>query len=488
MRKKTTLPAAGPALRPRGLKALSPLLLAALLASCAAVGPEYRAPDVVSPAAWHSGMDGGLGSGEMNPDASAQWWHQFGDPTLSELIEKAILASPDLRSAQASLREARARRAIAGAAFFPTVGASLSGRRNSPATSAAGKELYSAGFDASWEPDVFGGIRRSAEAAQADMERSEATLATTRISLLAELALNYVEFRALQARLAIARSNLESQSETLQLTDWRAQAGLVGSLEMEQAQANLEQTRAQIPLLETNLAEAQNRLSILVGDVPGSLGVQLARPASIPGMPHVMAVGIPADTLRRRPDVRAAERRLAAETARVGQAQAARYPSISLSGSIGLDSLTLDSLGSGTARRSFIASIAATLFDAGRLKQQVIAQDAVREQAMLAYESTVLTALEDVENALVAFARSKERQAALIAAAQAARNAAQLARQRYSSGVIDFQTVLDTERSVLNIEDSLAVAEADGASSVIRLYKALGGGWEPVPTSAASDK
>lgn len=455
------------------------LLIAAALAGCAAVGPDYQPPQAATPAAWHTGMTDGLAADAMRPEEAAQWWRQLGDPALSELVEKVIVANPDVRGARAALREARARRAIAGAAFSPTVSVSVSGRRNTPAVSASRDELYSAGFDASWEPDVFGGTRRGAQAAQADLEASAASLAATQVSLVAEAALNYVEARALQLRLGIARNNLASQSETLQLTEWRAQAGLVGSIDVEQARANLEQTRAQIPQLEKSLAEAQNRLAVLSGEAPGALNALLARPGGIPAAPQQIAVGIPADALRRRPDVHVAERRLAAETARVGQAQAARYPSFSLSGSIGLESLALDTLGNGTVTRSFVASVASTIFDAGRLKQQVVAQDAVREQAQIAYESAVLTALEDVENSLAAYARSKERQDALLAAAEAARNAALLARQRYTSGLIDFQTVLDTERSVFSIEDSLAVAQADGASSVIRLYKALGGDWAP---------
>jgi NodT family efflux transporter outer membrane factor (OMF) lipoprotein len=296
------------------------------------------------------------------------------------------------------------------------------------------------------------------------------------------VALNYVELRGYQTRLAIARSNLASQSETLQLTEWRTQAGLVGSLQLEQARANREQTRAQIPALETSLAQARNRLAVLTGQAPGAVDAQLAVATGIPAMPATLAVGIPAGTLRHRPDVRAAERLLAAETARVGQAQAARYPDFSLSGSIGLDAFTPGTLASGTVNRSLAASVGATIFDGGRLRQQVAVQDAVREQALYAYQAAVLTALEDVENALVAFVRSKERQAALDAAATAARQAAQLASQQYASGIIDFQTVLDTQRSVLALEDALAAAQADGATAVVQLYKALGGGWEPAAT------
>lgn len=428
-------------------------------------------------------MSAGLTAQTVNPDTSAHWWRQLGDPGLSALIEQVTAANPDLRSARARLLEARARRAMAGAAFLPAVGASVTGRRNSGAAGAqSSNTLYAAGFDASWELDIFGATRRAVEAAQADMEVAAATLDSTRVSLAAEAALNYIEVRTLQVRLGIGRRNLASQSETLQLTEWRSQAGLVGSLDVEQARANLEQTRAQLPRLEISLAEAQNRLLILSGQEPGS--GDLVRPGAIPVPPHNVAVGIPADALRRRPDVRAAERRLAAETARVGQAQAARFPGVGLSGSIGLEALTLGALGSGALTRSFVASLSSTIFDGGRLAQQVKLQDAVREQATLAYQAAVLTALADVENALVAFSRSRARETALGAAADAARNAALLARHRYTSGLIDFQTVLDTERTLLAIEDSLAIAQADGTSAVVGLYKALGGGWSPATVAS----
>jgi len=422
-------------------------------------------------------MTAGLTAETVDPDTSAQWWRQLGDPGLSALIEQVSAANMDLRSARARLLEARARRAMAGAALVPAVGASATGRRSSGTPGA--HTLYAAGFDASWELDIFGATRRSVEAAQADLEADAALLDSTRVSLVAQAALDYIEVRTLQVRLGIARRNLASQSETLQLTEWRSQAGLAGSLDVEQARANLEQTRAQLPRLEISLAEAHNRLLILSGQQPGAPSSNLARPGAIPVPPYNVAVGIPADALRRRPDVRAAERTLAAQTARVGQAQAARFPGAGLSGSIGLEALTLGALGSGPLTRSLVATLSATIFDGGRLAQQVKLQDAVREQAMLAYQATVLTALADVENALVSFARSRARETALAAAAAAARNAALLARDRYTSGLIDFQTVLDTERTVLSIEDNLAGAQADGASAVIRLYKALGGGWSP---------
>lgn len=404
-------------------------------------------------------------------------------------MEEALLASPDLHSARARLREARARRAVTASGRFPSVeasGTASRSRSSEEAGSGATRNFFSAGFDASWELDVFGGVRRSIEAADADLESSRASLHDTRVSLLAEVALNYIDVRTQHIRIGIARSNLATQSETLQLTAWRAEAGLASSQDVEQARSNREQTRAQVPSLETGLAEAEHRLDILLGEAPGTLHARLAVAADLPAVPDQIAVGIPADALRQRPDVRAAERRLAAETARVGVAEAARYPGFRLSGSIGLEALTLGALGSSrAATSSLLGGITAPIFDAGRLRKQVEIQEAVREQAQVAYEQTVLGALQDVENALVALARNRERREALTNAVASARNAAQWARQRYSAGLIDFQSVLDTERSVLSVEDSLASTRADGVLALIRLYKALGGGWSSDSASGA---
>jgi len=279
--------------------------------------------------------------------------------------------------------------------------------------------------------------------------------------------------QAAQARLA----DLEQGYRPQEIAEARAQ--------VEQARANLEQTRAQIPALESALAAAEHRLAILAGQAPGSLHARLAAGTGLPQVPASIAVGIPADTLRQRPDVHAAERVLAAETARLGVAEAARYPAFRLSGSIGLEALTLGGLGEGGAgTHSLLAALAAPIFNAGRLRAQVEIQDAVRERAQATYQATVLTALEDVENALVALARSREREQALASGLDAARNAAALARDRYSAGLIDFQAVLDTERSVLSLQDGLASTRADGLAALVRLYKALGGGWSPTtPTS-----
>lgn len=468
------------------------LMSAALLSGCAMVGPNYHKPENIPPQAW-SQLKPGEGIARPDPAGDiSRWWQTFDDPLLASLVEQALQSGPDLRAAQARLREARARRNVSGSRLYPTVDAAGSAvRRKSSEETGSGdaSNFFSVGFDASWELDVFGGIRRDIEAAEADLEASQASLHETQVSLAAEVGINYIELRSYQTRIRIALDNLATQTETLQLTEWRLQAGLASSQDVEQARTSREQTRALIPVLERGLAETENRLAILLGVSPGSLHERLATPGGLPGVPASVAVGIPAETLRQRPDVRAAERRLAAETARVGVAEAARYPSFALAGSIGLEALTLGALGnSGAGAYSLLGGFAAPVFNAGRLRSEVEIRDAVREQALVNYEQTVLGALEDVENALTAMVSSRKREEAWTNAAEAARNAALLARHRYSAGLTDFQSVLDTERSVLVSEEGLANSRADGVSSLIRLYKALGGGWTPQAKSDATDK
>lgn len=465
-------------------------VIACLLTGCATVGPDYLKPEPASLPTWQ-----GAAAAEVivRPGASvalASWWRQLNDAQLNVLIAQSLSRNLDLRTAQSRLHEARARRALVGTSRLPTVTASVSAslsKGSSETGSGQTRELYSAGFDASWEPDLFGGLRRIEEAAQADLEATEADLAATQVSLVAEVALNYVELRAYEERLSIANANVAAQAETLQLAEWRAQAGLVSVLDVEQARANLAQTRAQMPTLDTGRAEAERRLEILLGQTPGTLTGRLSPSGGVPTVPMQIVVGIPADTLRQRPDVRAAERKLAAETARTGVAQAAQYPSFRLSGSLGLQALSPGGLlGTDALSRSVLGSVAGPIFDAGRIRQQIDIQTAVQEQAFLAYQATVLNALSEVENALTALANTQERQRHLREAVQAAQQAATLARQRYSSGLIDFQTVLETERSVLNLEDNLQSSQAEHAAALIRLYKALGGGWSTSTTPVAT--
>ncbi len=465
-------------LRKRALLLTPALLLT--LSGCVMVGPDYVQPDLHPPGQWHAQP---ATPGLADAQALARWWEQFDEPLLTELISIALQRNLDLRTAQARLRESRLRAQLAEAQLAPSLNAQGSARRSKSSEETGmgnTSNFFTAGFDASWEADIFGGTRRAIEAAQADMQGQEASLYATQVTMVAEVARLYVDQRATQERLRIARDNLQSQSETLSLTEWREQAGLSTMLEVEQSRANVEQTRAQIPMLENTLNSTENRLAVLLGETPGTLHARLSVPADIPAAPEPLYVGIPADTLRQRPDVRAAERKLAAETARIGQTEAARYPALSLSGSIGLEALTLDGLtGGGAQTRSILASLAAPLFDGGRLRTQVEIQTALRDQAGIALEQAVLTALEEVENALVALARGREQEASLARATRAARAAATLAHQRYASGLIDFQTVLTTERTALTLEDSLATARASTTQALIQLYKALGGGWSP---------
>jgi outer membrane protein, multidrug efflux system len=460
------------------------LMLSAALGGCSLlqVGPDYQLPSLSLPGKWFQANDTASPAPAKAVDL-AEWWKQLADPQLDALIERALQGSLDLRAAQARLRQARASRDLAVAGLAPSVSASTGATRNKSSEAVSGKvpskTLYDAGFDASWELDVFGGTRRGIEAASADQAASQASLDNARVSLVAEVALNYIELRGYQSRLAIARANLVSQSETLEITRWRNQAGLATALDVEQALTTREQTRASIPDLQSGLVQAENRLAVLLGQNPGTLHAELAAVRPLPDVPAQIASGIPADVLRQRPDLIAAERTLAAETARVGQKMAARFPSLSLSGSFGWQAYSFGALGgSDSLVRALGGTLAATLFDGGRLRSQVEVQNAVQEQALVAYESSVLTALEEVENALAAHAAGRERVEARRQAAEAARNAAQLARQLYESGLTDFQKVLETERTLLTAEDSLANAETTVLTSLIQLYKALGGGWQ----------
>lgn len=458
-------------------------LLAVALGGCAAVGPDYSEPQLAVPAGWSAGT----GTDAMDAVLLARWWHGFGDPVLDRLVADALAANLDLAQARARLREARARRGVAGAALAPSVDASLSGSRSrSSGQSGSGstRELYSAGFDASWELDVFGGVRRSVEAAQADLEASVESLSDTRVSLAAEVALNYIDLRTAEQRLAIAEESIASRGENHQIIRWRQQAGLVSELDLAQATTDLESTRAVLPPLRTAVTEAKNRLAVLLGRNPGELESLVHADRPIPLAAAEIVAAIPADTLRQRPDVRVAERRLAAQTARLGEAEAARYPSFRLSGSLGLEALELDALADrGANTHSLFGGITAPVFNAGRIAANIEIQDALVEQARLAYRAAVLAALEEVENALTAVANTDARRAKLAEAAAAARTTLAIAEYRYASGLADFLSVLDAQRTQLSLDEQLAGSTGELARAQIRLYKALGGGWstEPLP-------
>ncbi|NVM22246.1 MAG: efflux transporter outer membrane subunit [Desulfobacterales bacterium] len=459
-----------------------------LLAACAAVGPDYIPPEVSPPAQWSAELERGLTAERVDTQALASWWSTFNDPTLTSLVERAIKGNLDLRQASSRVLEARARRGISEADRFPTVKASGSAKlsRSSEETgSGSERDLYAAGFDATWELDLFGGRQRAIEAAEAELQASEEDLRDVLVSLLAEVALNYVDVRSFQARLSVTEANIDALKETYNITQWRFQAGLTTQLDVEQAKYNLEQARSRIPGLQTGLEQAKNRLAVLLGDSPGSVRDELSGREPIPVTPLEIAVGVPAEVLRRRPDVRRAERGLAAQTARIGVATAELYPKFTLLGSIGFEALSLGKLFSTGARFYGLGPSATwTVFDAGRIRRNIEVQNVLQENALLEYEAAILTALEDVENALVAYAKEQVRRQSLIDASQASQRAVDLARSQYLSGVTDFQSVLDAQHSLLSLKDQLAESEGKVTSNLIMLYKALGGGW----TSLAPDE
>ncbi len=455
--------------------------LGLVLAGCAAVGPDYVRVEPEAPDAWHGVLDGGLAAEAADHDALARWWIVLGDPLLTSLESRAVEGNLDLKRALARLGEARARRGLTRAELYPTVGVGAAATKSrSSENVGTGREidLYQAGFDAGWELDVFGGIRRSVEAADADLAASREALRDVLVSLTAEVGLNYVDARSFQARLAAARSNLEAQEHTYELNASLYKAGLIDELPVQQARYNLERTRSEIPLLEIGLSATMNRLAVLLGATPGALEEQLAPLGPIPTVPVAVAVGVPAETLRRRPDVRRAERELAAQTARIGMATAELYPRFRLFGSIGIESLELGDLATWPSRTFAVGpSVSWRLFDAGAIRRNIEIQDARQEQALLGYQAVVLNALEEVENALVAFAKVQQRRDALVLATEAASRADQVARDRYRAGLVDFSNVLDAQRSLLSFQDELARSQGEVAAGLIRLYKALGGGW-----------
>jgi len=448
-------------------------------------------PTTPSGVAWNAPLEGGLAGAPADAAALAHFWTTLDDPLLTQLVERALAGNLDALAAEARVRQARALRKIAVGAFFPTINASAGAkhaeanvRTPGSTVSRATADLYSAGLDASWEIDVFGRLRRGLEAANAELDASDADLRDVQVSLVSELALAYVDTRALQERLRIAEATRASRSETLDITDWRAQAGLTTALDVEQARTSLATAEAVIPALREALAADRNGIAILLGESPGGVDELLAAPKPIPVTPLEIAVGVPADALEQRPDVRRAERVLAAETARVGVATAAAYPSLNALGSIGLDALSPSGwLEAGAWTGSLAATATQVLFSGGQITGSIEAQDAVREQALAHYESTVLAALGEVENALVAFAQEQEKRRALAEGAAAAERALALAQDQYGSGLIDFQIVLDSQRSLFLLQDQLAASEGQVTANLVRLYKALGGGWTPGATS-----
>jgi NodT family efflux transporter outer membrane factor (OMF) lipoprotein len=442
-------------------------------AACATARP-YTPPVASAPDQWSTS----LAAPAAAPDeaALAAWWKAFGDPLLTSLVERAIAGSPDIKTAVSRVREARASLTSTRSTTRPTVDGAGSARVNG---GDAVSQSYGLELDASWEPDLFGATRSAIDASAATVEARVFDLHDALVSLTAETAIDYIDVRSAQRQLELTENNLTLQDQTLDLTRFRAQAGLATDLDVQQALSNVESTRAQISQLESQLRRSRHALAVLIGQPPAALDAELDGAATIPSAPISIAVGVPADALRRRPDVRSAERQLAAAFAQVNAARADLYPSLRLTGSIGLEALSLAKLLlPGAAFWNSGASVNTRLFNREQLRQTVVVDTEHEAQALHAYESRVLTALQDVEDALTSLTQEQARRDHLDAAAAAANESANLSLQLYTAGLQDFQTVLDAQRSLLSLQDSVASSTAAVSEDLVRLYKALGGGWQ----------
>lgn len=445
-------------------------------------GCATRAPPVLplagvpAPSQWAQPVPAGT-------RAAADWWQVFGDGTLVELVEAAQRGNTAIAQARANLRLARALRAQAAAASAPSLTASAGAQRSRGAAGASRNNIEAA-FDAGWELDLFGATLHAVAAEDARVRASAGDLADAHVSIAAEAALAYLDLRGAQVRLAVARENLGIQEETLQISRWRQQAGLASSLEVEQGTSAVEQTRAQLPALQAAAARSAHALAVLTGQPPAALLQRLSAAAPVPQPREGVAVAIPAQALRQRPDVLAAEEQLRAAAEEVGAADALRKPSVQLGASLAWSGVTLGALGSAGAARSLLAAMVQPVLDGGRLDAQLAARRAAFDAAQEQYRARVLAALQEVEDALAALSADRERLASLQRALAAARNASLLASQRHASGLVDFQTVLDTQRTLLSVQDSVVVLETGLAADHVRLYKAIGGGWRnPEPLS-----
>lgn len=475
------------------------------LAGCM-VGPDYKRPETKVSEAWN-------GQEVVTPDTPSKtnpnpadlvgWWNQFKDLTLSSLVDLAIRANLDLLQAEARIRQARAALGVAGAPLYPEVDATLLYQRSSRAPSqlissptaaggAAGPtglvtgpftQLFQVGGNASWQIDVFGGLRRNLEAAGADLLASVEDRRDVLVTLVGDVGNNYLSLRGFQQQLVVARKNLEAQKKTAAIIRRRFEAGTVSKLDLANAEAQVATTAAQIPTLESQIRAAIYALGVLLGREPAALEKDLIREGPIPPVPPEVPAGLPSDLIRRRPDIRRAEAQLHAATARIGVATADLFPQFSLTGTFGISSSDLTKLGNIADNKfwSFGPSVTWPIFAGGRIWWNIKVQDALAEQALLTYQKAVLTALQDVETALVAYAKEQARRKALVEAVNNNRQAVDLAMKLYTAGKTDFLNVTTAQLNLYTTENALALSTAAVDTDLIALYKALGGGWEQAP-------
>ncbi len=518
------------------LRALCATALGLSLAGCT-VGPDFKHEAMWSPATWFAGRPKPAPvvtpiSEPVSEPIDPNWWSLFHDAELTSLENRVAAANLNVRLATIRLAESRSQRQITGADQFPSLtgdgsytrerisqkgvlgvigGGGGAGSRGSFASNGGAADgttgrtgaipnkvaggtsvppfnLFQYGFDASWELDLWGRVRREVESADASLEASADARRNSLLSVVAEVARDYVQLRGEQTQLAIAQDNIVTERESLTLSQDRFRAGLTTDLDVANAAAQLQTIQAQVPQLEQREAESINALSFLLGEAPGALRAELVRPGMVPPVPPRVPVGVPSELARRRPDIRQAEAQLHAATADIGVAVADFYPKVTLDGSIGLQALKAKDLGNWGARQYGLGpTISIPIFEGGRLRATLALRKVEQQEAALNYQQTVLQAWHDVDNALTAYAAEQRRHDALAEAVVQNRLALRLARERYTQGVADFLNVLDAERTLLSAQDSLADSSTTVSANLVQLYKALGGGWEqtyPVRTAA----
>ncbi len=481
----------------KAARAFAVIGLAAVVQAACAVGPNYKPPQVTVPSGWTgvpAAPGGGASVATPGPASVAEWWKVFNDPTLEKLISEAVKANLGLQQARARILQARAVRMGAGAGLWPTVTASASdtesgstaatigGSTTGPTTGSGTtrRNLAQVGLDAAWELDFFGGVRRGIEAAGANVQAAVEDARDVMVTLTAEVVFDYVALRGLQQQIAIANQNLEAQRQTASVTRRRQSVGFVSGLDVANAEAQVATTQSQIPLLEAAAQQEIYTLSVLVGREPTALLPELSAAAPIPPTPPAVPVGLPSELLLRRPDIRRADAQLHAATANIGVAKADLFPKISLTGSVGAERVTQGSLAAlaGTFW-SIVPGLTQPIFEGGRIRANIKVQEAVEQQALLAYRQSVLTALQDVESALISYEKDQQHRAALADAVKANRVAVDLSTRQYVAGETEFLNLLTAEHNLYTSEDALVQADRAIATDLIALYKALGGGWRP---------
>ena len=464
---------------------------------CITVGPDYTSPKVSAPQAWR-GTDAAVSGPVRNTVTSApttltEWWKGFNDPVLDSLVVRAVEANLDIKLATSRIRQARASVVASGAALYPQLSASGSWTRSAAAVkSGSGNPVtvdsLQSALDASWEVDIFGGTRRNVEASKADLLAAQEDLRSVLVSLVGELGTDYMNLRGIQARLVVARRNLETQRHTADITRKRYETGFLNALDVANAEAQVAATEAQIPVLESAAADTIYAVGLLLGQEPAVLAEELSAEAPVPTVPPEIPAGLPSELLRRRPDIAMAEAQIHAAMARIGVATADLYPKFSLTGNAGFSGSDLAGFAAWRGREwAFGPSVSWQIFDFGKIRAGIEIQNALEEQALLNYRKTVLTALKEVESALIAYAKEQQHGVALTRAVERSRKAVELATTLYEAGKTDFLNVLTAQRTLLTSEDSLAQGTSALATDCIALYKALGGGWDKNAVAGPSD-